>query len=279
MQLIIDAGSSKADCGILQENENSIIQTEGFNPFTHDLSQLRNILEQVQSEVNLAHLQQLSYYGAGINPQNKGAIQAQLRKIVPNCFVHVESDLLGAARSAAQHSEAIVSINGTGSNACIYDGKTILQQINTLGYILGDEGSGSHLGKALIQSYFYQQLPHDLCRSFEADYGKLDRTKVLQSVYRDKNPNTYLATYAKFIHEHKNEVFVKCLILKSFGEYIRAHLLPLSVNRAYPVYFVGSIGYYFRHEWELALSKYQLGCGGFLKKPIHGLIDFHRNKR
>ena len=44
----------------------------------------------------------------------------------------------------------IACILGTGSNTCLYDGEDVTDNVTNLGFMLGDEGSGSHLGKAFF---------------------------------------------------------------------------------------------------------------------------------
>ena len=44
----------------------------------------------------------------------------------------------------------------------LFDGKDVTDNVTNLGYFVGDEGSGAHLGKALIRAYFYRELPPDL---------------------------------------------------------------------------------------------------------------------
>lgn len=62
--------------------------------------------------------------------------------------VTVMSDLLGAARGLFIDQPGLPCILGTGSNSCIYDGAEIVDNVKSLGFILGDEGSGAFIGKA-----------------------------------------------------------------------------------------------------------------------------------
>ena len=276
MKIIIDSGSSKADCAIISHGKITQINTPGFNPYTHEITQLHNMIQSIRMQITLEADLEVYYYGAGIAAENAGTIKSEFDLLIKNNRgIHVHTDLLGAARAGAQHSEAIVAINGTGSNACIYDGQQIEYQINTLGYILGDEGSGSHLGKELIRDFFYHRLPYELEVEFHKTYPEITRASLLTRIYNDNNPNTYLATFAKFISERKEHIYVKYLIQKCFKAFIKAHILPLYFMKNYAVVMIGSIGYHFQDEWLKCFSEFELTCKLFIEKPIDGLIEYH----
>ena len=79
--------------------------------------------------------------------------------------------MLGAARAASGSKPSIIGILGTGSNSCLYDGEKIADQIPSLGYLLSDEGSGNHIGKLLIKSYFYREMENVDSAAFERQFA------------------------------------------------------------------------------------------------------------
>ena len=276
--LIIEAGSSKADWAYLTPSPSDAysMSTDGFNPYTHTVGHFEEQLSKVISKITPQYPFGIFYYGAGISEATQNIVSEVFKNKFPLATIEVASDLLGAARSTSQANEGIVCISGTGSNACSYNGHSILQKINTLGYVLGDEGSGNHLGKALLRAYFYGQLPSELEAKFTLSHPKLTRSAFLQQLHKSDHPNAYLASYAKFLHLHKDHIFIKSLILNSFKAFICLHILPLHFENKYPINFVGSIGYYFQNEWKKALSEYNLSIGNFVLKPIDGLIEYHK---
>lgn len=54
--------------------------------------------------------------------------------------------MLGAARAVCGHKEGLACILGTGMNSCLFDGNHMTKNVPSLGFILGDEGSGAVMG-------------------------------------------------------------------------------------------------------------------------------------
>ena len=120
-----------------------------------------------------------------------------LKSFFVNANVNIKTDLYAAARAAYNGKPLIVSILGTGSNTAFYNGETIDQLKPSLGYVMGDEGSGSSLGRLLLRLYLYQNLPSDLNIAFTKKHS-ISKEMVLKSVYKEDNPNQFLASYVHF---------------------------------------------------------------------------------
>ena len=89
-------------------------------------------------------------------------IKNALKFVFPKSKIHVDHDLMGAAKALCGNEKGIACILGTGSNSCFYNGKKIVKNSPGLGYVLGDEGSGTYLGKKVIQYYLYDTFDPDL---------------------------------------------------------------------------------------------------------------------
>jgi N-acetylglucosamine kinase-like BadF-type ATPase len=150
--------------------------------------------------------------------------------------------MTGACVAACGHSPGTVAILGTGSNAALYDGRTIIRKAITLGYMLGDEGSGSDIGRQLARAYFYGDMPVHL-RSHLDPFFRNDRIAFLRTLYSSGAPNQLLAECVKGIAELQEDPWINTLIRKCISGFISTHLTPLQPTG--PVHLVGSIGYIF----------------------------------
>lgn len=279
MVIIADCGSTKCDWLLLNGGRDQQLEnTVGFSPFFHTTEEIKAIMEtQLLPKLQPEDVQEVYFYGTGVHDEHRAEIIAvAIRAVFPNAKVEVEHDLLGAARSVCGHQAGIACILGTGSNSCYYDGKKILDNVPSLGWLLGDEGSGTHLGKALLRAWFYRELPTDLQSAFNAAYP--EGPDVIKDKIYDKGANTYLATFTRFLGEHLKHPFVKGLVAGCLGEFLDRHVCKYSGYQHVPIHFVGSISYHFREILEQCMEDRKLKLGVTVRKPIYPLADFHRHE-
>lgn len=252
--------------------------TVGFSPFFHSTGDIKTILEtQLLPKLKPESVREVYFYGTGIHDEHRTEIvAAALRAVFPNAQVEVEHDLLGAARSVCGRNAGIACILGTGSNSCYYDGKTILDNVPSLGWLLGDEGSGTHLGKALLRAWFYRELPADLNAAFNAAYPE-GQDAIKDRIY-DKGANTYLATFTRFLGDNIQHPFVQKTVSDSLGEFLDRHVGKYNGYQHVPVHFVGSIAFHFQDILAECLAERKMQLGVVVRKPIYPLADFHRHE-
>ncbi|MEO1514205.1 MAG: hypothetical protein AAFV95_04310 [Bacteroidota bacterium] len=278
MIVVVDSGSTKADWQFLtSEGKAELLNTRGFNPFLHPTEEIyQAVMEAFIGEVEFHEISEVHYYGAGCSDAYRCSIvEKALVQAFPKAKVLVEHDLLAAARATLANQPGIACILGTGSNSCSYDGTNVLDNVTNLGHILGDEGSGCHLGKALVTSYFYRELPAELVEKFEEAYTSNKRT-ILNNIYSEK-PNVYLASFSRFMGENKEHPFIRNLVHKSFKEFISRHVLKYEGFTQYSVSFVGSIAHHFAAELGEELEAHGLTLGAVVQRPIDKLSAFHLN--
>ena len=226
MILIADSGSSKTEWGlIVNKNDIRNFQSTGLNPYFINSSEIENELKKnLLPFVNEDKITKLFFYGSGCgNLQKKDIVREPLEKIFRLADVEVENDILGAARSLLKNNRGIVCILGTGSNSCLYDGNSIIQNINSLGYIFGDEGSGAFIGKNLITSYLRDELPTEIKNKFE-NIETNTFYQILDSVYKKPFPNRYLATYTQFVFDNISHPYIKKLVFNSFDSFFELQI-------------------------------------------------------
>ncbi|MCB0554119.1 MAG: hypothetical protein KDD02_11250 [Phaeodactylibacter sp.] len=277
MFVVVDSGSTKADWKIVEGQEIQSLSTMGFNPVFHSTE---HILEEVQKafeSIPAKHqVDKVFYYGAGCWDANlKSVVRDALVRVFVNARVEVEHDLLGAARATCGKNAGIACILGTGSNSCRYDGQDVVDNVTNLGYLLGDEGSGTHLGKALIRAYFYRELPAALKEVVDQEYPG-GKQAMLDHIYGEDTPNVYLASFTRLMNEHKAHPFFQRLLYNSFSEFIDRHVRKYNYHLSLPIHFIGSVAFYFQNIIRVVLEERSMKPGIFIQKPIDKLLHFHQ---
>lgn len=242
-----------------------------------DDEEIAEILEnEVKRETTPPHIESIYFYGAGCRPDQVERMSGLLRSALRAKSAEVHSDLLGAARALCGHSAGIVSILGTGSGSAVFDGQRFTQQTPSLGFILGDEGSGAVLGRRLVSDVFKRQLPSHILTAFEQEQDA-DISEVIRRVYREASPNRYLARFTHFLSAHKDDEAVRRLVVNEFRRFfarnIRNYSRPdLATN------FVGSIAAVFEEELRCAASLEGYAVGRILRSPIEALSLYHQQQ-
>jgi glucosamine kinase len=276
MIVIADSGSTKADWKIIGPEKVESLNTMGFNPVFHTDDLIATEVEKAFSPLLSADdVSEVYFYGSGCwDLKRKSVISRALERFFTTADVQVDHDLLGAARASCGHEPGIACIIGTGSNSCLYDGEQVVDNITNLGYLIGDEGSGTHLGKRLIRAYFYRELPPDLESAMKA-YIPGGESEILDKVYEGKQPNVYMASFTRFLSQHQSHFFVQRLLYKSIAEFIDRHVRKYNRHTELPVHFIGSVAYHFQEIIKIVLAERHLKVGKFIQKPIDQLVDYH----
>ena len=279
MRLIVDSGSTKADWIAIDDNGKIVFttQTLGLNPEVLDkeeiIERLNDRFDILQNKKNATHL---FFYGAGCGTDRmKIALSQIFQNYFPNAIIAVEEDTYAAVYATTpKEQKAIVCILGTGSNCSYFDGKELHQKVQSLGYIAMDDCSGNVFGKELIRKYYFNKMPKELAEEFEKEYD-LDPDSIKNKLYKEANPNAYLATFAKFLIQHKETEFCKKIIFKGMKSFVKNYIRQFENCKEVPVHFVGSIAFYLKEELQQTFDKYELQLGNVLRRPIDGLIAYH----
>lgn len=279
MILIADGGSTKADWIALDANKEEIfrVRTLGLNPAVVSKEELTNRIVNMFQLINIKEeVEQIHFYGAGCGtPKPVAILEEVMSGIFTNADIKISEDMLAAVYAASGTEPAIVCILGTGSNSCYFDGENLQMKVASLGYSLMDEASGNYFGKQLIRDYYYEKMPKRISEAFSEQFN-LDADFIKFNLYRQPNPNMYLASFAKFMFEFKEDKYVKKVIKKGFQEFFKFRILPYHPSPTLPIYFIGSIAFYFRDILEKVAKKNELSVTDVIQRPIDNLLDFHR---
>jgi glucosamine kinase len=282
MKLIADSGSTKTHWYLTKKPQLLEFETIGLNPVVLETTEIeRSLREEVLAKIGEAakEVSEIYFYGAGCSSQQHiGQMKKLLQQAFPNAQqLVVHNDLWASIYATCADQAGICCILGTGSNACVYNGEKIVDQLPSLGYILGDEGSGNQIGKSLLQAYFYREMPTEIEQAFQAKY-QLEEHQFVQQLYTSQRPNRFLASYAQFAAEHQEDEFIQELLFGCFEEFVALQLLKFKQAERYPIHFIGSIAAAFEEELSYVLETYQLNKGIVLKSPFPKLLDYHLGK-
>ena len=279
MILIADGGSTKADWISIDINKNEVfrVRTHGLNPAIVAKDELKNRIINMFQLIDVKdQVSEIHFYGAGCGtPKPTKILKNVLESIFTKAKVFVSEDMLAAVYAAAGQKPSIVSILGTGSNSCFFDGVKMHTTSPSLGYTVMDEASGNYFGKILLKEFFYSKMPNRLSKEFKKQYN-LDADFIKKNLYRESNPNMYLATFAKFMFDFKEDKYIKKIIKKGFKEFFKYRILPFSKTKETPIYFIGSIAFYFREILEQVAEKYNLRITNIIQRPIDNLLEYHK---
>ncbi len=283
MLLIADGGSTKCDWILLDDNGEQRLKTrtKGLNPAVFDYDVLIQRLTESKdlTEVKL-DVTRVDFYGAGCGTDiPSGKLQRIIEEMFPNAVVTVQEDMM-AATLAVTTEPGIVCILGTGSNSCYFDGKEVHSTVSSLGYILMDEGSGNYFGKRLIRDYYYKRMPKKLAKKFEQQFD-LNADEIKRNIYKEENPNTYLAHFAEFIFTSSDqnlEGYFYKLLADGMAEFVKCRVLCFPEAQNVPVHFVGSIAHFSKEIITDVLMPYHLKLGKVVRRPIDGLIEYYRTQ-
>jgi N-acetylglucosamine kinase-like BadF-type ATPase len=279
MKLLVDSGSTKADWISIDETGKILFttQTLGLNPEVLNKEEIiTRVNDRFDISLNKDNVTHLFFYGAGCGTDRmKNFLTDVFKEYFPNAVVLVHEDTYAAVYATTPKNEkAIVCILGTGSNCSYFDGKILHQKVQSLGYIAMDDCSGNQFGRQLIRDFYFSKMPAKLAAEFAKTYD-LDPDVIKHQLYKEPNPNAYMATFAKFLILHKDEEYCQKLVRKDMQVFVDNYITQYENCKEVPIHFIGSIAFYLKEELKEVLESNGLKIGNVLRRPIDGLIEFH----
>jgi N-acetylglucosamine kinase-like BadF-type ATPase len=278
--LIADSGSTKTEWILVNDHgDKEYYHTDGLNPYFMSIEQLISAIDNgLRKTIENASIDAIYFYGSGCGSEASKEI---VRKAISACFsgsqIYIETDLLAAAKACFWDQPGVACILGTGSNSCLYDGQTIVQKIPSLGFTLGDEGSGGYFGKRILRSYFYEFMPHDLRQIMEERYD-MRLEKILEKVYKQPKGNRFVASFSQILGDFPDHPFIKEIVQSGFIDFADKQLGYFGDITDKEIGFVGSIAAIHKQILEQVLADRGLKLGIIVRKPIERLVEYHLEK-
>lgn len=276
--LVAESGSTKTDwMMVASDGSRKHIRTFGINPLLLTLDEIHRILKDESALKSKAdEVSRIFFYGAGCgNKEAVNRLRIAFNGAFPSAQVEVSPDTLAAARACCGNQPGVIGILGTGANAGFYDGaENFTPFVPSLGFILGDEGSGNWIGRKLIADYFYKRMPEGLMDAFEEEF-RIDYQEIITKVYRSSAPNAYLASFAPFASQHKGHPYCQSLIVNGVSLFLNRFIDPALLAEETKVHFAGSVAYAFQDLLQEQLESKRLNLGAVVRRPLEGLVDYH----
>ena len=278
MILVADSGSSKTDWLLaVPEQEPLQFKTGGLNPYFLSEKEMVKILQEQGADLiaHTAEITEIYFFGAGCSsPDRHEVVSNALSQLFPKAYISIDSDLLASAYATCGHEKGLCCVLGTGSNISFFDGEEVHSGKHGLGYVLGDEGSGTWFGKALITDFLYGNMPADIHALFNEKYA-LNKETVINNVYQQPRANSYLASFAKFLNSIRQTEYVQNLLKKGFQEFIDTDIKSYHQQyHRYKCHFVGSIAFVFAEELKAVCEENEVQVGKIIRQPIYDLMQF-----
>ncbi len=244
----------------------------GFNARWADeegLSALLAALTEGLATAERAAMAEVYFYSAGIDdtaPPN--FIFRQLQRLFPQARIIAASDLMLVAHALFAGQSGIVGILGTGSVAARYEGGRLHDWMRSLGYLYGDEGSGSHIARRLLQYYISRQMPAGAREQVAAflgipldDYGAL-----LEQLYPP--PGQRLSGLVRAMGPFFQEEWWQAIVRECFEEYLRFKVLPLYSRKPQPIGISGGIAATFSTVLKTTFAASGLPTPAIIRAPL-----------
>lgn len=277
MIFIIESGSTKSDWVLVNsKSKQTFYKTIGFNPYFHSAEVVASEIRKNREIVGYASaVTKIFFYGAGCSSEKmNNEIKKGIQSVFKDAEVLVEHDLLACAFATYDGEPGISCIIGTGSNSCYFDGNDLVEEVPALGYVLGDEGSGSYFGKFLLSSFLYHKLPADLLNDFQTTYA-LTEADIVSNVYQKDSANVYIASFMPFIVKHKKHHFFNDIIIKGLQHFMEVHVCCYKNYLDTPVHFVGSLSALLEEELKVAADNLGIEIRSIVAKPVENLVSYH----
>ncbi len=280
MMLIAESGSTKTDWRLVLPNGDvRSHMSEGFNPVLHTSAAIETSLKSVFAEGWRHEVKQIFFYGpACINGARCAIVRLGLQPIFEHADIEVNHDMLAACRATSQNKAGLVCILGTGSNSCLYDGNKIIDRPISLGYLLGDEGSGFDIGAQLIRSYCYDLLSAETSAAVFEQFG-FSKAEIVAAVYAQDYPNRYVASFAQFVIERAFEHSdCRGILEAGFAAFVKHFVLryDLKPSDFPPIHLVGSVAHYAFEYLQAAFRNVGLDIASCTQSPGDGLLKYHK---
>lgn len=274
--LIIDAGATKTAFALVEGS--SVVCTckgAGINPNYCSDEAINDVFSSFLKQNKVSHVSHVHYYGAGCaSAENAGRIGCLLQELYPEAVVSVCSDLMAVCRALSDNRSSVVAILGTGAATCQFDGRSIVARAPSLGYLLGDEGSGTYLGKQLVTAFMRNELPASLSAELRRHYN-LSFDKAIRRIYSEPSPNLFFSSLAPFVSEHLDNPFMHQLASESFRRFFALQKVCYEESATLPWMLSGSVAFNFREVVQAAAEEENCHVQTIVESPMEYLVRYH----
>lgn len=275
MKILVESGATKSEWRVIGTGERFFLP--GMNVSSMPVTAVKKIIGEGLSHIDCAaELEGFYLYTAGVVTETiLVELTSSIKKFAPYAFIDIQNDLMGACRAAWGHDSGLVAILGTGSNTGFYDGVRISQKVMSGGFILGDEGSASVLGRLFITDWLKYAVPEDIAEDLDASGFDTSYESIIHNVYAGEAPSRYLGSLAPFILKHyDSSEYIRLLVDSNFRAFAEKSLMKYDIA-SHPVAILGGFGCACSDVISRIFSEYGIRISCFIKAPVEGLVNYH----
>lgn len=274
MILIADGGSTKIDWRLIDGDEVKSYSSMGLNPRRLNFDEISEKLSELDFGAN--QINSIAFYGAGCDGESSEVLRKALTERFNTENVVVKSDILAAARSVCGNEKSMIVILGTGSNLSFFDGEKIADKVPALGYLLGDEGSATNLGKIFLKSYLMGDIEDSVMERFQKKFN-MSEDDIVTKIHMGNDGKVFIASMSKWLFQIKDkEPSIYPLVIRSFNDFFDLIDNYFSHYKSYPLHVVGSVGFYWSNVLRQIAEERGITVGRIVEKPIAGLTVWHK---
>ena len=277
MIVIADGGSTKCDWAIVDNSKRKIVErfkTEGINPFAVSMEKIREVLNAHFAPVAVKYqISNIWFYGSGCVFATVDKVKSLLAEIVPAADIYVGTDLDGAVNACCPDGNGIACIMGTGSSSAQHEGGVRTKQVPALGYLLGDEGSGTVMGRLILSDFLKGVMPEHLAKAFAEEYG-VTQAEALERAYHQPAANRYFGSFAPFLSENLSDPYIRAFVKENLRRFVVRNICQYRTD-LYPANFIGSIASVFEGVLSEVLAEEGVRKGVVSSSPMELLVKYH----
>ena len=279
MILIADSGATKTEWACISKDGATRIGffSQGYNPnYITGTQIVADIRANLPQGLSPDLVEEIYFYGAGVTELQYPFMEKTLREVFSKAGqVFIAMDTLASCRALLQREPGFAAILGTGANSCLYDGCNEGLNVDSCGFILGDEGSGGYLGKRMITDFIRRNMPPKVYELVGQELGRTN-DELIDIIYTKPFPNRFCAQYAKFISAHLDfDPYFPELVTDAFRKFFERIVTHYPDYQSYTFNSVGSVGFYFKPLLEKVVAEFGMKMGTVLQAPMEGLIKYH----
>lgn len=249
--------------------------TQGVNPFFMTRREISHTIRLELPEVFFRkRWEGVYFYGSGCANDDKnkiveGSLVAQFRSPV-----EVESDLLGVARGILQRRPGLACLLAQGANSGFYDGVSIVKNVMSGGFILGDEGSAVNLAKNFVSDVIKGIAPKNVIDDFLSAYD-VTAAEIVNEVYESRdNIILALSKYSAYLEKNLHNEYCHKVVYDAFTSFFERNVAQYDY-KTYGISVAGDTVERFRNVFLQAAEDFGVRVNKIDASPLMGLVDFH----
>lgn len=216
-------------------------------------------------------LSSLTIYSTDNSPRSHYILEEALVQHF-DCNIAIKRHHQSVAEALCVGHAGLIAEIGVSSEMWTFDGARVTAYTPSLGYIFGDRGSSTVLGKMFISALLTRQISVQVAEAFYTRFG-VDAEWLLYQVQNNQLPKKFLSSLLPFIADHREETSVKTLIYQSLEDHLSQDILPHAKDKE--VHFLGEMTTFYGEALPTICQRLGIRIGKVLTSATDTLLSSH----